>query len=276
MKNILIFILLISSSQIYSQNVGIGNSSPAEKLDVNGNVNVTGTIKANGVSGQPNQVLSTNSVGNLAWSDLCDYKNFETLFSSQTWTVPAGVTSILVEGWGGGGGGNTGGGGGAGGYVKAHFIVTPSSGITVTVGTGGSAGSSGNSTQISYGATIIALGGSPGSTTGGGNGGIFQYGGGFVNFTGQTGESGNPTVYNSSYYSTTESREQFLHGDGGNSPFRNFTEGKGGNETFRRPANTLVFQYDGSAGKQPGGGGGGGSTIGSSYPGGSGFVTIYY
>ena len=42
---------------VNAQNVGINNPNPNEKLDVNGNINVTGTIKANGSAGSPNQVL---------------------------------------------------------------------------------------------------------------------------------------------------------------------------------------------------------------------------
>ena len=50
-------------------NVGINNLTPAERLDVNGNINVTGTIKANGAPGLPNQLLGTNETGSLAWVD---------------------------------------------------------------------------------------------------------------------------------------------------------------------------------------------------------------
>ena len=38
-------------------NVGIGTTNPAEKLDVNGNINLNGTIKVNGQDGQAGQVL---------------------------------------------------------------------------------------------------------------------------------------------------------------------------------------------------------------------------
>jgi len=61
-----------------------------------------------------------------------------------TWTCPAGVTSVTLECWGAGGGGSTrtttgsGGGGGGGAYSKRNTIpVTPGTGYTVTVGSGG-------------------------------------------------------------------------------------------------------------------------------------------
>ncbi len=90
-----------------AQNVGVNTTNPTERLDVNGNINVTGTIKANGIDGSANQVLMKNGSGNLAWGDLCEYKNAVTLFNaSGTWNVPAGVTRIFIEVWGAGGGGN--------------------------------------------------------------------------------------------------------------------------------------------------------------------------
>ena len=67
---------------------------------------------------------------------------------SYTFVAPAGVTQVTVEAWGGGGAGgggtsgNTrGGGGGGGAYVKAIGVpVTPGNSYTITVGSGGTAG----------------------------------------------------------------------------------------------------------------------------------------
>src|SRR5687767_3167062 len=108
MKYNFLFLIVLSSLNMNAQNVGVGTTTPVEKLDVNGNINVTGTIKANGVDGTANQVLMKNGSGALSWGDLCDYKNYE-MFNElgvQTWVVPAGVTKIEVEIWGGGGGGS--------------------------------------------------------------------------------------------------------------------------------------------------------------------------
>jgi hypothetical protein len=55
--------------------------------------------------------------------------------SSDTWTAPAGVTSVTVDLWGGGGGGGT--GGGAGAYVHSTVPVTPGNNYVVTIGEGG-------------------------------------------------------------------------------------------------------------------------------------------
>ena len=71
---------------------------------------------------------------------------------SQSFTVPAGVTSLQVEVWGGGGGGASsevgnrgGGGGGGGGYARMNaFTVTPGDFHTVSVGVGGALPGPGN------------------------------------------------------------------------------------------------------------------------------------
>jgi hypothetical protein len=62
----------------------------------------------------------------------------------QTFTVPEGVSSIVVHMWGGAGGGSYGEGysdsGGPGGYSAATITVTPDSSLTVQVGQGGTKG----------------------------------------------------------------------------------------------------------------------------------------
>lgn len=68
MKSILV-ILMSFPFFLCAQNVGINNPNPNEKLDVNGNINVTGTIKANGAAGSPNQVLMKDNGGNMVWSN---------------------------------------------------------------------------------------------------------------------------------------------------------------------------------------------------------------
>lgn len=104
----------------------------------------------------------------------------QTFTSSGTFTVPQGVTSIIVECWGAGGaGGGTknnnakGGGGGAGGaYAKKTLSVTPNTVYTVTVGgtTAGttSAGAKGSPSWFGTTGTVYAEGGAGGAAPNGG------------------------------------------------------------------------------------------------------------
>ncbi|WP_298147190.1 choice-of-anchor D domain-containing protein [Flavobacterium sp.] len=93
---------------------------------------------------------------------------------TETWTVPANVTSITVELWGGGAGGGTGGttargGGGGGAYTRAVIAVTPNSTISYSIGTGGAAGTNGGNTI--FNTNIIANGGLTSINRNGGAGG---------------------------------------------------------------------------------------------------------
>ncbi|MFE3501846.1 hypothetical protein [Kitasatospora sp. NPDC059160] len=84
----------------------------------------------------------------------------------QTFTVPAGVTSVYARLWGGGGGGSPSAyytgqfGGGGGGYTTGTIAVTPGQSLTVTSGQGGLM----NRTTAVYG------GGGPGGRGGAGGG----------------------------------------------------------------------------------------------------------
>lgn len=79
---------------------------------------------------------------------------FSSTGSDQTFTVPAGITSILVKLWGaGGGGGNQGGWshgsrGGGGGHTIAVLPVTPGQVLGIVVGRGGQTNYAGGSTPI--------------------------------------------------------------------------------------------------------------------------------
>lgn len=146
--------------------------------------------------------------------------------SDQTYTVPAGVTSIRIKMWGGGGGGGHKGGwtygfqGGGGGYTVADLAVTPGQVLTVMVGAGGNSGLVGNTsynyggggpncggTDCQYGGQgggrsaiilnsedlITAGGGGGGGTTNGNN--FDEQGGGGGGLTGQDGTSEASAAY---------------------------------------------------------------------------------
>ncbi|MEP6794492.1 MAG: FG-GAP repeat protein [Saprospiraceae bacterium] len=76
MKILIILILLISplfAAHIISQNVGIGTSTPLEKLHVDGNV-LMDTAKLNAILFAPNagtgKILTSDDAGNANWEDL--------------------------------------------------------------------------------------------------------------------------------------------------------------------------------------------------------------
>lgn len=168
---------------------------------------------------------------------------------SINWTVPEGITAILVKVWGAGGGGGFGSSGGGvasggsgGGYSEIVFEVTPGQAVTGTVGGGGSGsglasshGAPGGDTSATYsGGTITGKGGPGGQTSAGGSANspgvaIGQYG--EVNLTG--GQGGFGFKADGSTYS----------GNGGAAPLG----GLGGVGGGGAP----------SGGSAPGGGGGG-------------------
>lgn len=77
MKRIFLVLLACGPASLpaLSQNVGIGTSTPSERLHVNGNINVAGTIRVNGVDGLPNQVLKKNSSGTFVWGPVTRTEN---------------------------------------------------------------------------------------------------------------------------------------------------------------------------------------------------------
>lgn len=115
---------------------------------------------------------------------------------STSWTVPAGVTSvlILVVGGGGGGGSNLQGEGGGGGGAGAAFFnvvsVTPGTSIPITIGAGGAGGgggfrgNTGGFSQFQSAVNQAIGGGYGGGAAGDRNGGAGGSGGGATGFDG--------------------------------------------------------------------------------------------
>jgi len=111
--------------------------------------------------------------------------------SDQTFTVPTGVTNIIVKAWGGGGGGggqsgwSDGGPAGGGGFATGSISTTPGTQYTIVVGSRGF----NRSPNRTYGG-----GGRPPNTwgpgSGGGLSGIFQSGAAFSGGTPQSGAFG--------------------------------------------------------------------------------------
>ena len=132
--------------------------------------------------------ITTASTGNGCFT------NWQLYSANGTFIVPAGITKIKVcvfgGGAGGGGGSNGvsdqygGGGGGAGGYAEGIYSVSPAANFIVTIGPGGTGGTTGfqgsNGGTSSFGVLISATGGLGGvSYTLGGTGGVGN--GGYLN-----------------------------------------------------------------------------------------------
>jgi len=162
----------------YNGSVGIGTTTPGARFSITGagtgsaytfqaadaNNNALLSIQDNGSVGVGTTTLSalfTVAGGATAASTV-----FSSASTGVSYTVPAGVTQLVVKTWGGGGGGagsqdgsDSGGAGGGGGFAQATITVTPGETLTIKVGGGGGAGghSSGS-----------------GGTNGGGSGGLVE------------------------------------------------------------------------------------------------------
>jgi hypothetical protein len=189
--------------------------------------------------------------------------NIQTITSTGTYTPTAGTNFIEVELVGGGGGGGTalpttasqvsaGSGGAGGGYARKR-ITTGFSGVTMTIGAGGTAAVAGGST--SFGGLVSASGGGAGgniaaavnsNTFNGGSVGGIGSGGDFN----ARGGAGSPSFYS-------------------NPPI----SGKGGFSYYGEGGFLTSGTQVGNAGETPGSGGSGGSnnpSVGTNSSGGSG------
>ena len=253
-----------------------GDHVPEERLEVEGDVRITGAIKANNVNGTPGQILTTGSDGNIAWTNPCSYNRFQSfpIAGTTTWKVPSGVTEIMIELWGAGGGGSLGGGGGSGGYAKAIFTVIEGDVINVVTGAGGAGVSGGANQNASNGGTSLVAGtGVSAGSTGGGGATTLTFG-----------SKGLPSIdppYLSAHvipgnygranitipiYSGTNKK---VMGNGGQSPNAQQNFGIGDVLILQ---GTSVTTNQGSSGQTAGGGGGGGNEFGNN--GGDGLVII--
>ena len=123
------------------------------------------------------EVTSSTGVQYASTSTDC-YLAFTTV-GANVWTPPSGVTRstfLIVGGGGAGGSGSWGGGGGAGGVVYyENYTVSNSSPLSISVGSGGTAGSAtniaannrssnGGNSWINTSSTIVAKGGGAGAS----------------------------------------------------------------------------------------------------------------
>lgn len=187
--------------------------------------------------------------------------------STQSWTVPADVSTVEVVLAGGGGGGGAHGvysvaAGGSGGVTFDVLSVTPSSTHTITVGAGGAKGGDLNSGASGGTTSFGSLKSQLGGNGGGWNAGQGVTGSAGVNLGGASGSGqfGGANAYYSFGYSATAG---YMNLGGGGAT--------AGGAACLPTAGGGSFNADGYA--NTGGGGGGGSAGGN---GGSGLVIIKY
>ena len=263
-------------------NLGVGVFNPTERLDVSGNVNFSGQLKAAGNAGTAGQVLMKNGSNNPVWADLSDYKylatfqNVSTATSAgannvnATWVVPAGVTSLYIEGWSGGGGGSTLSGGGGGGYMAFQATVTPGITLTIISGAGGSNGNSttngipGGITSVNFnGGTYSVNGGQGGasgdpftnffvSTSASAGGGLSTAGAYTGHIISMYGNPGKSTTVSFNQVAAGEFGRIVNYGDGGDAAMFPGTAGKGG---YRMISTTYTMSMFAGFGGPPGSGG---------------------
>ena len=240
-------------------NTGLGVSSPQDRLVVDGNVDVMGEIKADGISGEEGQFLTPDGNGKMVWENLSDCKftnarSFSNGFTG-SWLVPADITLIKVELWGSGGTGGPPGGGGGGGYVCAFIKTVPGESFSYEVGDNVGNGDSKFFSPSNPVLQVTAREGQDATTTSPGFGGNFL----IINSLdiggyGIKGESGTTTTISYSQKSNTEYLESTKYGDGGAAPF-GF---RAGGSFILKNANTGVKLVDYRGRSGPNGTGGSG------------------
>ena len=163
------------------------------------NGNITGSANAVGSNTTRNFTISASADGqsiDRAFSITIQapvVQTFSYTGNSQTWTKPAGVTSITAYMWGGGGGfGNPGGNvGGAGGYTTGIIDVSSVSSLAMVVGQGGASHdqnfNTGNGNGCGGGVTGIFTSWSTGNVTTSHNNCILAAGAGAGGGNGNTG-----------------------------------------------------------------------------------------
>jgi hypothetical protein len=257
----------ITNGNIVSLTTPLGAASGGTGLST---ITANSVMLGNGISAV--QLVAPSTSGNVLTSNGTTWSSARSLIptmqvftSTGTFTIPASVTKVKVTVVGGGGGGRSatnstaqGGGGGGGVAIKTITGLTPGGTVTVTVGAGGAANTTGGTS--SFGAYCSATGGlSPAfgaSGPAGGAGGTAT--GGDINFIGGSGCGGNGvagTVGGSA-------------GNGGSSIFGGAGLGAGSTNAV----NTAGAGVDGTGA----GGGGGCGGPGTGGAGGSGIVIVEY
>ncbi len=212
------------------------------------------------------------------------YATTDTYTSNDTWTAPAGVTSVTVDAWGAGGGGahgfsHDGSGGGGGAFSeKVGITVVPTTGYTVVVGTGGGENTAGGDSYFINTSTVLAKGGGGGvSYDTPGTGGAAASGVGDTKFSG-----GNGGTNSSDLCAAGGGGGAGTTANGGNGignscgTFPNNAGGTGGSVGGGNGGTGVATGPGGTGNIKGGGGGGNGAGAGAAGAGARGEIQIIY
>ncbi|MEB5837010.1 phage tail protein [Pantoea dispersa] len=242
----------------------VANSSSWALLDATGTFQTAPTAAAGTAT---TQVATTAFVNNQLYGRLL---NIQTITSTGTYTPTSGTKSIVVECVGGGGGGggviatssgahNVSGGGGAGGTAKA-YITSLASSYAITIGSGGTGGTSSGTVgsdggSTTFGSVCTATGGSGG---GAGSNGSISTGNAVVASGGNAGVGTTGNLALGSYESASQAVGAYLGnvGSSGGSTFY----GRGGSKVGLSAGNAVTA---GNNGTGYGSGGSGAVALGS-------------
>src|SRR5215212_9641649 len=237
---------------------------------------------ANGTAGTSGQVLTSTGNG-LSLQSLCSqmgYKKCTTFdYFAGTWTVPSGVTEVMVELWGAGSGGTMNVGGTSGGYLRTVQTVTPGTSISYVVGDGGNGAallsSDGGSTKVTFPNNLLFAAS--------GGGGIMTNGFKGQQFIGQTpiggncfyapGIAGEGNVHNYGMKTSTTYVETIMYGRGG-APVGTFNPYPNSGDIARYENGVLMYKMALVNNVTPSSGGPAGVTQG--YKGGNGLIIFWY
>jgi len=280
--------LITSSSAITSLSTSNITASNLTSTTITGTNITTGNLKTT------NQVFTiSNGMGTTLIAPIANRTVYNYTGGDQTFTVPAGVTTIYAKMWGAGGaGGNQGGwnlpgsAGGAGGFSIGAIAVTPGQQLIVMVGGKGTqfmgsysyggggpyrynngdvryCGGGGGRSAIRYNnADLLTAGG------GGGGGSTHTNGGwsGQLNNGGSCGGAGGGLKGQTPFVYPMDNPQSYLAGAGGSQFLNDFVDApnttvlssQGGNRGVGGTGGQYYGGASGAPGEPHGGGGGGG------------------
>lgn len=192
------------------------------------------------------------------------FTHFQVFDANATFTVPAGITQVMIEAWGAGGGGgysdnsNPKPGGGGGGYGKIVANVAPGDVLTVTVGTAGTGGAFAPSDGTSGGTSKVV---NPASQT-------------LITANGGGGSAAGGTGGTATSFGTTSVVPYSMTYIGGDSYYSNLSGGSAAGANAAGGGGQGASRFGTSAGKAPGGGGKAGNS--GATDGGKGRVIIWW